>query len=215
MSNVLRLPNIEQTSAELSSQLHQTWEGFKMPYEGSTVITNPLFQDYDPIIRPNGVLQLGMFGINDFEQRLAGCEVDVPQLYVSYMSVRHAIEHNRTHSPVFHEALVAISAAAKNRFPNRAKIHDIERRLIGFYAARIAMEKVTSTVDKSHSRHQQHKILQIQSMFERKSSITTSSTSSAQKIRAALDFRFGISGANANDILSELRGATITMLKNA
>lgn len=115
------------------------------------VVTEPLLECYEPFEYPDGHIQLGRSGVDDFEQTFQIEGLNPSLLLVVFKTIENCLIDKRKHSPEFHERLGDLAVQflftnTKRKTVTEAR-HEAENGLIGYVAARCAQARCAVLLD--------------------------------------------------------------------
>jgi hypothetical protein len=132
----------------LTEEVRLAREAMGQPYDDHSVIVRPTVTGYEPVINPNGSVQLGNYGTEDFKETFKRLDIHTNQLLVVYSAIKHVLEEKRKTNETFHDGLTELATLAirSNFIKNNGDIHQTETKLIGYTAARLSRRRVSSSL---------------------------------------------------------------------
>ncbi|MBA3758017.1 hypothetical protein H0X10_00065 [Candidatus Saccharibacteria bacterium] len=147
----------EIASPALEYDLMSVYKLLSMDYESGAVITSPTVETFEPYIRPDGSMQVGKFGMEDFEQRFSHTEVNPHRFYVNVYALQHCFKKiiKDENEAEFHNDLLTaakLTVQTASEFKKTRNPHRVETALIGYWAMEMALSKELNHIEPANRR---------------------------------------------------------------
>ncbi len=209
MVRPIAFPARETVSAELTQQLMLARDVLAAEYISNNVIDSPQVESYKPQILPHGTMKIGEFGMADFTCRFETTEIDPAKLYVCYAGLHEHLKVVRVHDPEYHEDLLDIAGRAPKTLFKDKDIHVTEARLLGYFAAALAVNITLESVPAHHRMRERTKIF---SASERKVKMVACNEALDERKQVLDHFALGIQNKIMGDIEPILVRTTQSMI---